>query len=78
MQALSWIQMNKSFYSTSEVASVFQISRVTVFRWVQEGNIKAYKVGKHLKIPSSEIERLLKKFGLPEDSFTEIINIPNP
>jgi excisionase family DNA binding protein len=60
-------RMNKSLYSTSEVARVFQISRVTVFRWVQEGNIKAYKVGKHLKIPSSEIERLRSKFGLPED-----------
>ena len=61
------IHMNKSLYSTSEVARVFQISRVTVFRWVQEGNIKAYKVGKHIKIPSSEIERLRSKFGLPED-----------
>ena len=67
--------MNKSLYSTSEVARVFQISRVTVFRWVHEGNIKAYKIGKHLKIPSSEIERLWRKFGLPEDSVTEIINI---
>jgi len=59
--------MNKSLYSTSEVARVFQISRVTVFRWVQDGNIKAYKLGKHIKIPSSEIERLCNKFKLPED-----------
>ena len=67
--------MNKSVYSTSEVANVFQISRVTVFRWMQEGNIKAYKIGRHLKISSSEIERLWGKFGLPGDSVTEIINI---
>ena len=59
--------MNKSLYSTSEVANLFQISRVTVFRWVQDGNVKAYKIGKHIKIPSSEIERLRSKFGLPED-----------
>jgi len=73
-EAPTRIHVNKSLYSTSEVASLFQISRVTVFRWVRKGNIKAYKIGKHLKIPSSEIKRLCRTFGLPKDSFTQIIN----
>jgi excisionase family DNA binding protein len=58
--------MAESLYSTSEVARLFEINRVTIYRWVQEGVVKAYKVGKHLKIPASEVERLWKEFGFPE------------
>jgi excisionase family DNA binding protein len=57
--------MSETLYSTSEVARLFEINRVTIYRWVQEGVVKAYKVGKHLKIPASEVERLWKEFGFP-------------
>src|SRR5512137_53554 len=59
------ISMPDSLYSTSEVARLFEINRVTIYRWVQEGVVKAYKVGKHLKIPASEVDRLWKEFGFP-------------
>ncbi|HVO66757.1 MAG TPA: helix-turn-helix domain-containing protein [Syntrophales bacterium] len=58
--------MSESFYSTSEVAKLFEINRVTIYRWVQEGVVKAYKVGKHLKIPVSEVDRLWREFGFPD------------
>lgn len=57
--------MPEPLYSTSEVARLFEINRVTIYRWVQEGVVKAYKVGKHLKIPASEVERLWREFGFP-------------
>ncbi|HET6461658.1 MAG TPA: helix-turn-helix domain-containing protein [Syntrophales bacterium] len=62
--------MAESLYSTSEVARLFEINRVTIYRWVQDGVVKAYKVGKHLKIPASEVERLWKEFGFPEGPHT--------
>jgi excisionase family DNA binding protein len=65
-QIFKRIDMAESLYSTSEVARLFEINRVTIYRWVQEGVVKAYKVGKHLKIPASEVERLWKEFGFPE------------
>jgi len=64
--------MSESFYSTSEVARLFEINRVTIYRWVQEGVVKAYKVGKHLKIPVSEVERLWKEFGFPDAPYRYI------
>ena len=64
--------MADSLYSTSEVARLFEINRVTIYRWVQEGVVKAYKVGKHLKIPASEVERLWKEFGFPEGPHTNV------
>jgi excisionase family DNA binding protein len=57
--------MPDSLYSTSDVARLFEINRVTIYRWVQEGVVRAYKVGKHLKIPASEVERLWREFGFP-------------
>ncbi len=65
--------MPKLFYSTSEVASLFRINRVTVYRWVKEGKVKAYSIGKHLKVPLSEVERLLKEFGF-NDTLAEFLD----
>ena len=67
--------MAESLYSTSEVARLFEINRVTIYRWVQEGVVKAYKVGKHLKIPASEVERLWKEFGFPEGPHTHAADL---
>ncbi len=64
--------MEKTFYSTSEVAALFGISRVTVYRWVKDGKIQAYGLGKNLKIPFFEIKRLLQDFGMTDMSSTEI------
>jgi excisionase family DNA binding protein len=58
--------MAKLFYSTSEVANIFRVNRVTIYRWVKDGKVKAYGIGKHLKIPLSEVERLLKEFGFAD------------
>ena len=55
--------MAKMFFSTSEVADLFNVNRVTIYRWVKEGTVKGYKVGKHLKIPLVEVERLKREFG---------------
>jgi len=67
--------MSESLYSTSEVARLFEINRVTIYRWVQEGVVKAYKVGKHLKIPASEVERLWKEFGFPEGPHMRVADL---
>jgi excisionase family DNA binding protein len=58
--------MAKLFYSTSEVANLFRMNRVTIYRWAKEGKVKAYGIGKHLKIPLSEVERLLEEFGFAD------------
>jgi excisionase family DNA binding protein len=60
--------MEKTFYSTSEVAQMFGISRVTVYRWVKDGKIQSYGLGKNLKIPLFEIKRLLQDFGISDMS----------
>ncbi|RZB34950.1 MAG: hypothetical protein SRB1_00718 [Desulfobacteraceae bacterium Eth-SRB1] len=64
--------MAESLYSTSEVAVLFNVNRVTIYRWIKEGKIKAYKIGKHYKISVSEVVRLLRKFGFPESAIHDL------
>ena len=67
--------MEKTFYSTSEVADLFGISRVTVYRWVKKGKIQSFGLGKNLKIPLFEIKRLLQDFGFSAISSSDMDNI---
>ena len=78
--------MSKLFYSTSEVAKLFKVNRVTIYRWVKEGTVKAYRIGKHLKIPLAEVDRLLKDFGFrgvdvdrgdPDEKGEQLVNSIN-
>ncbi|MCU0288555.1 MAG: helix-turn-helix domain-containing protein [Acidobacteria bacterium] len=67
--------MEKTFFSTSEVADLFGISRVTVYRWVKDGKIQAFGLGKNLKIPLFEIKRLLQDFGIADLSSNDLDGI---
>ena len=66
--------MSKIFYSTSEVAGLFNVHRVTIYRWIKDGKVKTYKIGKHFKIPLSEVERLLKKFGFSGSAIQDVFS----
>ena len=64
--------MTELLYSTSEVAMLFNVNRVTIYRWVKDRKIKAYKIGKLHKIPVSEVVRLLRKFGFSESAINDL------
>lgn len=64
--------MSKLFYSTAEVAVLFGMNRVTVYRWVKEGKIGAYRMGKRHKVPVSEVVRLLREFGFSESAIRDL------
>jgi excisionase family DNA binding protein len=56
--------MIKEYYSTMEVAKIFRVSRIAVFKWAQEGKIQATKVGKNYIIPHfAVLEKLGKTIG---------------
>lgn len=69
--------MSKPFYSTTEVANLFNVNRVTVYRWAREGKIKAYEVGRHLKIPVSEVGKLIKNAGFSGPDILKICDSLN-
>jgi excisionase family DNA binding protein len=52
---------NKTTYTVSEVAEIFNVHRTTVHYWINKGHIrKVVQVGDGWKrIPQSEIDRLM-------------------
>jgi excisionase family DNA binding protein len=52
---------NKDFYKVSEVAKIMSVSRLTAYRWIKEGKIKVVRIGKTMRIPRKEIERILQQ-----------------
>jgi excisionase family DNA binding protein len=45
----------KNYYSTGEAAKIMGVSRVTVFRKIKEGTIKAEKIGRNFIIPADQL-----------------------
>ncbi len=57
--------MIKEFYSTTEGAKIFRVSRKTIFMWITNGTMKANKVGRNFVVPhSSIVEKLGKTLGI--------------
>lgn len=46
--------------TTTEVAVALGISRRTVLRRVEDGSIRAMRLGKAVRIPEAELDRLLR------------------
>lgn len=49
----------KEFYSTSELAHILKVSRVAVFKRIQSGEIKAFKIGRNYVVSKEEILQVL-------------------
>jgi predicted DNA-binding transcriptional regulator AlpA len=51
--------LNKPLYKMSEVCSMFQISKPTVYDWVRHGKLKPFKVRSRVFFLWQDIQKLL-------------------
>ncbi len=49
------------FLTPQQFADRLSISRWTVYAWLQEGRIKSVKIGRLVRIPESEVERIVQE-----------------
>lgn len=47
----------RPWLTTQEAADLLGVSRMTVVRWIDEGELSAQKVGTHRRVPLAEVER---------------------
>ena len=47
--------------SPKDFANRLSISRWTVYAWISEGRIKSGKIGRLVRIPESEVERIVEE-----------------
>jgi excisionase family DNA binding protein len=49
------------FYRLDDICKVFQVSKITVYRWIKAKKIPAYKVGGTYLFKKSDIEKFLEE-----------------
>ena len=50
-----------------EVAEYLKLSRTTIWRWVKEGKLQAFKLGRSWRVRRSELERITGQDLRPAD-----------
>ena len=52
--------MSKQLLRVTEAAAVLNVSRWTVYRWVEEGKLSATKIGKQsLRVMGNSVDKLI-------------------
>ena len=49
------------FLTPKQFADRLSISRWTVYAWISEGRIKSVKLGRLVRIPESELDRIVQE-----------------
>ncbi len=57
--------MEKTFFSTSDLAKWLGVFHTTIRRWIENGSIRGTRVGRNYKIHVEEVIRVLDHHGLP-------------
>ena len=54
-------EMEERLLTIDDVAEFLQVNPMTIYSWVRDGKIPAFKIGKVLRFKKSEIDAWLKK-----------------
>ena len=55
------IKSKKEFYLVEELADALRVSKMTIYRYIKAGKVKAYKIGKEFRIDKREFKSFLNK-----------------
>ena len=50
----------KEFLLIEEVAKILRVSKMTLYRYIDSGKLKAYKFGKEFRVDKKELEFFIK------------------
>jgi len=51
----------KEFYKAEDLAKLFEVNIMTIYRYIKAGRLKAYKIGREFRIDKNEFNTFLKK-----------------
>jgi excisionase family DNA binding protein len=55
--------MTSKFYTPLELSEILRVNKMTIYRYIRAGKIKAYKIGKDYRIEESEYQKFLKSIA---------------
>lgn len=53
--------MADHFYTPEELATMLKVTRQAIYNWIQEGRMEAVRIGRTVRIPADEVDRLLRE-----------------
>ena len=53
--------MNEQYYTIEEVAKMLKVAYLTVYRWIREGKLVAYKAGKQYRIKKADLDKFIER-----------------
>ncbi len=53
------------YYTPEELAAMLKVTRQAIYNWIQQGRMEAVRIGRTVRIPSDEVERLLREGRSP-------------
>lgn len=51
----------KEFYTAKDLAEKLGVNIMTIYRYIDAGKLKAYKIGKEFRIDKAEFDAFLKR-----------------
>jgi len=51
----------KEYYTAKELAEKLSLNVMTIYRYIDAGKLKAYKIGKEFRIDKAEFKRFMNK-----------------
>lgn len=52
------------FYKVEEVADMLQVTKMTIYRYIKAKKIKAYKIGKEIRIDGSDFQDFMERIKI--------------
>ena len=56
--------MSKEFYTAQELASKLRVNIMTIYRYIKNGKLKAYKMSKEFRIDKDEFNKFISKIQI--------------
>lgn len=60
--------IDETMMTPEDVAEWLQVHRHTVYRWIEEGQLPALRIGRVYRIPRAEVLAMVKRRGSAEDT----------
>ncbi len=52
--------MEETYYTVPEVAETLKVSHMTLYRWIKDGRLSAYKLGGEFRITERDLKQFLE------------------
>ena len=53
--------MADTFYTPDELAAMLKVTRQAIYSWIKQGRMESVRIGRTVRIPGAEVERLLRE-----------------